>query len=98
MLRDQSLDDSREGLFVAVETSDHRVEHRRASRRSKSNGWPAFYATSAMKLSCARPLPVNSIEFPEEMRRAASEVGRGSIFQIALCAFTIRRRGSVRDG
>jgi hypothetical protein len=28
---------------------------------------------------------VNSIEFPEEMRRAGSEVGRGSIFQIALC-------------
>ena len=28
---------------------------------------------------------VKSIEFPEEMRRAGSEVGRGSTLQIALC-------------
>jgi hypothetical protein len=48
---------SREGLFVAVETSDHGVEHRRGIEAVEVERMPSVLATSAMKLSRARPLP-----------------------------------------
>jgi len=91
---------SREGLFVAVETSYHGVEHRRGIEAVEVERIAGTCATSAMKLSCARPLPSRNA------RRALSSRGNAPSRQRSWARFypsdsvvpsTIRRRASVRD-